>query len=321
MPTVRLSGAEGSEGKIIQVNSLDGIPFETDVFSGQVLFLQRPTPEPFHDNWPYAKHFRPIQRRWEMRCQGKFKKLVDAEGVYFGAEFKHDTSLSWSKLQVAKWVLKMAEMLAAAKGVWFHHALALTRTQDGSMVLPHYVSPMCAAEALYATPPGEEPPPITEPIAWRPLSEKKSIEVNTQDTFTIALWNKQLDFATWQICNLGFGWKSSITPYIGDQPIHLVAYSLKQKDVPGDPHTEANKDYILRLEVSPPPTVDAGCNPSRGQAGVVFGRAAASFYETAEKVAPRALASALPAGDGQDLRPSRFQRYFAWCAKFCAWCK
>lgn len=319
MPSVRLfMGADDKVGVPVNVNSNVGIPFETDLFVGHVIFLQRPTPEPFHDDWPYSEHFRPSQRRWEMRCQGKFKKLPGGE-VYFGAEMARDTTLTWSKRQVANWVLKIAKMLAAAKGVWFDHSFFLVKQDDGSVVLPHYVSPMCAAEALYVTPPGEEPPLLTASIAQNPLAEKQRVECNLEDTFTIALWNKQLDFARWQICNMPLGWTSTMTPFVGEQPIHLVAYGLKKKDVDGDPHADTNKDYILRLEVSPPPMIsDWSCHQGL-QTGVIAGRAAAHLHTTAERVAPRTLASAMDLGDGQDLRQrSRFVSCLPNC---CAWCQ
>lgn len=249
MPNAKLfvSNSPDAEGISIDVNSKAGIPFESEFFVGEMLFLQRPTPEPDHNHWPYAKHFSPTLRRWEMRCQGRFKK--DPGEVFFGAEMPREVNLTWSKQMMANWVLKVAKVLAAAKGVWFDYSFKLVRLSDGDVIRPHYVSPMCAAEALSVTPAGDTPPAITEGLQWQPLKVKRQIQVNTEDTFTIGLWNKQLDFARWQIVNMPLNWTSSFTPFIGEQPVHFIAYGLSpNKD---GLHTDSRKNIIMRLELSP----------------------------------------------------------------------
>lgn len=252
MPTARLflSKDANEKGDCIEVNSATGIPFESKYFVGKMLFLQRPTPEPAHDDWPYAKHFRPTARRWEMRVQGRFKE--DPGDVYFGAEMPRDVSLSWQKQMLANWALKVARMLAAAKGVWFDYSFKLEKL-DSDVVLPHYVSPMSAAEALYVTPAGEEPPDITGSIAWNPLKEKQLIEVNTTDTYTVALWNKQLDFARWKIVNMPLNWTSSFTDFIGEQPVSLIAYGIERNNLDGKKnlHVKSKKNILMRLELAP----------------------------------------------------------------------
>lgn len=253
MPSARLfvTGRPEEKGILIDVNSPTGIPFESEFMEGTLLFLQRPTPEPCDDNWPYAKHFRPSQRRWELRCQGRFKKHPGQ--MFFGAEMHGEVALTWSKQMLASWVLKVAKMLAAAKGVYFDHCFYLTELKNGDTIRPHYVSPINAAEALLSTPAGEKPPDITESIDWMPLVEKRKVEINTEDTFTIGLWNRQLDFSRWEIGPTGMplGWTKGIKHFIGDQPVNLIAYGLKRDDLADDLHAESNKNIVLRLELSP----------------------------------------------------------------------
>lgn len=318
MPIVRLFPGLPSEsdGQVIPVNSSTGIPFETDLFVGEVLFLQRPSPEPSHDDWPYASHFKSSLRRWEMRCQGKFKRLPGSD-IYFGAELRQDTSLTWSKRQVANWVLKVAKMLAELKGVWFHHCFNVVTQLDGSRLLPHYVSPIYAAEALYVTPAGETPPPITESILHNKVEEKKAVKFNLEDTYTIGLWNKQLDFTRWEIVNMPMGWTSSLTPFIGVQSIHMIAYALKRTDTDHDPHSDDNKNFILRLEVSPP-TSNAEWACHRGlEPRVALGQAAATFHSTTEICGTKEFSD----GNGIDSPRRRRKLTFPWLSRCCAWCR
>lgn len=323
MPTIRMYLSAQDEGKMIDVNAAEGIRIENDIFVGEILFLQRPSPEPAHDSWPYAAHFRPTQRRWEMRCQGKFKVHVKADDVYFGAELSRDPSLTWLKRKTADWMLKVAKTLAYAKGVWFHHSFNAVRTPDGSVVRPHYVSPAFAAEALHRHPAGVTPPPITESVQQNKLAEKREVVVNLEDSYTIALWNKQLDFGRWQICGMPFGWTSPITPFIGDQPINMVAYVLKNPEVPDEElHADSNKRLLLRLEVSPPP-ISSGwsCHQGlRAETGVITGIPASRLHSTAEFMGMQPVTS-----EGPDVPPSRccngLRSWLASVSPCFAWCK
>lgn len=232
-------------GVPMEVNGVRGQRFENSFVQGEILFLQRPDPE--RNGWAHQSYFAAKSRRFEMRCQLAFKQ--DPGDVFFAAEFAHPTPLTWTTRSIANWVVSVFQMLSAAKGVWFTYALDRTQLPNGDSMRPHCAFPIIATEAVCVTPYGETPPPITEPLPESTLAEKLSVQLNTQDTYTFAYWNANLDFARWQLVNMPFGWSSPLEPFIGEQAIELRAYSLLTTPEGSVPHADKTKRTIVRLVV------------------------------------------------------------------------
>mmetsp|Transcript_94739 Transcript_94739/g.277123 ORF Transcript_94739/g.277123 Transcript_94739/m.277123 type:complete len:339 (-) Transcript_94739:118-1134(-) len=247
--SVRLC-TEGTDGKQeqsvpLEVNALEGIPFESPGFRGQVLLLNRPDPE--EPSWPYYKHFQDKMRRFEFRLQGVF--LVEpGDDIFFGVELTEAAPLGPALRMTANWILGVVSLLCSARGVSYSYNLELQELPNGDVLRPHLAFPIVAADAILATPSGERPPPLTEAIAAMPLQERQKVRLNTQDTFTFAYWSKQADFERWKICNMPFGWSSSFTNFIGQQQVQLTAYRLpREGDAECPPHSEARKKRLMSL--------------------------------------------------------------------------
>lgn len=255
--------SEGGSGAPVRVNSPSPVPINGAGFVGWLIFLNRPDPEPPDGGWPYAEHFAGKSRRFELRLQGRF--LVDpGEDVFFGVEIPEAVVLSTGLRMTSRWILSLVSVLCAARGVAYSYSLDLEEQADGSVVRPHLAFPACAADAIVATPPGQEPPNLAAPLRQLGLDEKLRVRLNTRDTFTFAYWSKQADFARWEMCNLPLGWSSSFSSFIGSAPIHLTAYSLKRRDPGGPLHEESRKRLFMRLVLRGGPGAAAGAEPDPG---------------------------------------------------------
>lgn len=286
----------------MQVNHPDGVPFKSSGFRGRLLFLHRAdedlpacpaeiprgaTPEATggdgagsaseggsvssFDGAHYAEHFRPRERRFELRVQGVFTiDPGDPDGLFFAAELAETVGLRPVMESAVSWLLSIARMLSTARGVVFACNQELSEGPDGDILRPHIAFPMLAADAIVVTEPGEEPPPITESLEKTPLAEKKGVCLNTKDTFTFGYWSKYVDFVRWEVCNMPLGWRSSFANFIGAQRLHLVCYRLKAAT--GEvTHADSNKQYLLRLTLASEenrPEEPGGCDDVNGAGSV-----------------------------------------------------
>lgn len=234
-----------------------GFPFETADFRGQVLFLHR------CDKGRYAKHFEDKLRNFEVRIQGVFKRAPG--NVFIAGQLPQRVGLSFAMNITANWLLSVAKMVSAARGIWFTANLE-EREVDGSVAHPYYAIPVYAANHISRTPAGQTPPPITQMVLDVPLDVRKQLarELNVEDTYTFAFWDKYVDFKQWMLCNMPFGYTSSLEPFIGNMAVHISMYRLhiddvaeeteeareaKQLAIEHDFHVESRKDYFVRLIV------------------------------------------------------------------------
>lgn len=241
------SGGDDKVGVPLEVNASEGIPFESPGFRGRVLLLNRPDEE--NPDWPYKKHFEGKQRRFEFRLQGVFTE-DPGDNIFFGVEMAQVVGLGTALRLTANWIMNVVSILCAARGISYSYNLELQEWPNGDILRPYLAFPIVAADAIIVTPPGEAPPPLTEALDPVPLQEKRRIRFNTTDTFTFAYWSKQADFERWEMCNMPFGWSSSFTSFIGQQPVHLTAYRLDDGVLHEGPHMEARKRRLMSLVIS-----------------------------------------------------------------------
>lgn len=230
----------------IEPNALRGTPFHNSAFCGEVLFLNVPYPPAPDDKWAYAEHFRTKQRRFEFRLQGTF--LVDpGEDVFFGIEFTDHICLSPTLRLSASWLMTVVKTLCAARGITCSYSFDKQTLPDNDELHPHLAFPIHAADTIIATPPGETPPDLSQSLTQMSFAEKKTISLNTRDTFTFAYWSKNADFMRWKIVGMPFDWSSDFSTFIGTQDVHFTAYSLMNA---GAAHSQRAKQYFSRMVLS-----------------------------------------------------------------------
>jgi hypothetical protein len=109
-------------------------------------------------------------------------------------------------------------------------------------------------DRFVATKPGEEVPQLGQEIVEDPDVMRKrkrggSIEWNTEDTYTMALWSAYFDWIEWQILNFPGIRPFSATSVAGVQPIKVNLYTIAangQDVASGSPQ----RDVLFELEVS-----------------------------------------------------------------------
>eukprot|EP00930_Biecheleria_cincta_P100553 TRINITY_DN92169_c0_g1_i1.p1 TRINITY_DN92169_c0_g1~~TRINITY_DN92169_c0_g1_i1.p1 ORF type:complete len:381 (-),score=36.74 TRINITY_DN92169_c0_g1_i1:125-1234(-) len=231
------------EGMALQINSTEGVEFENDLFSGRILFMHRPDPEP--ERWTWRERFEGKTRCWEFRLQGTFK--TDPGEMYFAAELSEPMSIGWASIITMKAILNFAYMLASIRGIDFDYNWYLTEFDNGDVLRPHFTFPLIAADIAVRTPAGEKPPLITAPLEATPLADKIATSLKAGDTYTFGFWTKYLHFARWELVNVPLGLGGSLDAFIGKQPIDLAIYGLRTSKSEGDLRAESNKIVLARI--------------------------------------------------------------------------
>jgi len=239
-----------------------GVPFENDQIRGQIIFIQRPHPEPEDGQWAYAEQFATKSRRFELRMQGVLK--IEVDEIFFGAELQEPTPIGFMLSAAVSVISAIVNSLSAARGVWNHTCPEHVVHENGDEERQHLVWPLFAADALICTPAGETPPDITKPIEETPLAEKQSVRFNTVDTFTFVYYSKYPDYLQWKLCNMPSAYMAySFDDFLGSRPVNVVAYGLIDTS---RGHTQANKRYLARLAISNAPRVIEGRDDSQDAA-------------------------------------------------------
>lgn len=234
---------EGDVPTALQINSTEGIPFETDFFSGHILFMHRPDPEP--ESWAWREFFEGKARCWEFRLQGKFK--TNPGEMYFAAELSEPMSIGWASIMTMQAILSFASMLASIKGIVFDYNWYLTKLDNGDILRPHFTFPLVAADVVVRTPAGQQPPLISAPLETTPLADKIATTLNVGDTYTFGFWTKYIDFVRWELVNVPLGLGGRLDTFIGKQPVDLTIYRLRTSNSDGDLRAESNKDVLARI--------------------------------------------------------------------------
>lgn len=230
----------------LQINSTEGIPLETDLFSGRILFMHRPDPEP--ESWAWKELFEGKARCWEFRLQGKFK--TDPGEMYFAAELSEPMSIGWASIVTMQAILNFAYMLASIKGIAFYYNWYLTELDNEDMLRPHFTFPLVAADIVVRTPAGEQPPLISAPLEATPLADKMATTLNVGDTYTFGFWTKYIDFVRWELVNVPLGLGGRLDMFIGKQPVDLTIYRLRTSNSEGELRAESNKDVLVRIALA-----------------------------------------------------------------------
>ena len=241
------------------------VDIDNDMFSGKMLIMIRTGDadekvEPkvtggTASNDKVSNYLRPKKRRFEIQLQVKFKKIPDSR-IYLGVGYKEPVNLGILQKSFLSGALRFCKM----KNPTFSYSLTGKESaneneiQQGMYERPYFAFPIeTSLDRISITKKGEKVPDLggaihedKELILKR--KEGEAIEYNTEDTYTLCLWNAYIDFVQWKAMNLPAVPRFSLAHVNDAQPMTVKIYSLKSTE--SDKHYVRDIDTIFDVEVS-----------------------------------------------------------------------
>lgn len=243
------------------------VKIDNDCFSGEVALLIR-TPDVDDVNEPVptgetpqriSQYMKGYKRRFEFQFQIKFKKAPTGP-LFLGCEVEET-------IKVSKWTRGLTGFLLAMIrriNSGFHYSWGVECQKDlqqRNYEKTHLSFPVEASmDRIVITKPGEEPPKLGYQLDETPESVKRrrrmgfgSVDWNTEDTYTMCLWNAYMDWISWKSMNVPGCRPFPLSNVTGHQPVYLCVYELAdmtpqeyKKKKP--PHTQRDLKHWSRLE-------------------------------------------------------------------------
>ncbi len=203
-----------------------------------------------------SNYLRSKMRRFEIQLQVKFKKIPTSR-VYLSCGYDEPVKLGFLQLASLNAALKFCQR----RNPSFSYSLngkELCTDEEQQLGLhedPHFAFPIeTSLDRIVVTKPYEEPPKLGSDINedkeayLKRLKYGKPTKFNLDDTYTICLWNSNVDFVSWKAMNLPFP-RFSLTHVNNSQPMIVKLYSLGS-DNNGRQHLKKDMKPIIDIEVS-----------------------------------------------------------------------
>jgi hypothetical protein len=236
------------------LNAETPIPIETELFSGNLLLICRPTTDPAKvDPYWNERIFSKKKRRVIMQLQGKLK-YTPTGTVFAGMEISDPMKLGLIANGLCNLILKLVRGFNPA----LHYSFG------SSAERAHICFPASTFwETFVVTPPGETPPAMgeidfesgeTAEMAAARKSNKTKIDWNTQDTYSMSFYSMFVDFPTWSIVSLPTGRDVSLQTFWGNSFARIVLYEVdngkhQRNDTKQQQHSILNTRYLLGVEL------------------------------------------------------------------------
>lgn len=246
-------------------NELEARPFETDICSGKVLVLHKPTADPERmrtGDYPYAKHMHSRKRTFEVRIQICFKDVQRGGKVYFGCELDRFYKIGAVELYFGRSINDMIKRCAT--GMYQSYGDDPDRV-TGELERPCNVYPIWVMDQLIVTPAGQAPPELTSDefpqLGMIKANDRKAmrktideLEFEAGVTYTFGFWcvSQFVDGINWK-ATLGGPLDTSLSALGTHPPAYLSMYYVRPReewtDIRGfndNRHLDSRKDYIFR---------------------------------------------------------------------------
>jgi len=258
IPTLRV---RDYNGKVVKINSEKPVPFNSDFFTGTLLFMAKTEGE--HEKYNrYRDHFKGLKRKFEIQVQGRFKEVPKGI-VMMGGELPEKLILGVMTRAVISMAMKFCARLIANMSFGFGE----DPTPDGNYERPFMSFPMYRAmDRISITPDGEEPPPLGKelPEEDKARSDRRGgrgpeLVFEIGPTYSFSFHSMYIDFPNWALCNVA-GYKHiAFDSFFGRSLPHIVVYDF-DRDISDGKHTARSKRYLSDLELChadllPPPNV------------------------------------------------------------------
>lgn len=271
-PTLSLSVCSGrlnerNNSIPIEANSTHPIPFETSLFTGELLLLVRANDK--GNNISYANdNYGPIfegkRRTIEFQIQGRFQR-APIGSLYMGIEITQPMKLGLVTKGLCRMLLNFMQRFSKD----LHYSFGegdFSTSIDGNngTEYPHIVFPLKDLDRLVITKEGEAPPRLgtvieetEESIAKRTSMRADALHVwNSTDTYTMSFNTMYVDLPTWRIVNVPIMKDMDLRSFWGDSLVRLVGYeyideSRKMNNTFGvKKHEQTCINYLFCVQVS-----------------------------------------------------------------------
>ena len=247
------------------------VHIDNELFTGKLLIMVRTsdaddnTTSNIHNsieggsvmNDKVSKYLRRDKKRFEVQMQIKLKKLPKSQRIYLSCGFDESVKLGLLQRTSLKAALRFCKM----KNPSFSYSLVgKENVSEFEQKLGKYEKPFFAfpidttLHRIVITKPGEELPILGQDVhedaevLKKRLKGLEPIVYNTEDTYTLCLWNDQVDFVSWKAMNLPAVPKFSLTHVNDGQPMNVKIYSLMERN--DEKHLQCNIETLLDLEVT-----------------------------------------------------------------------
>ncbi len=257
----------------------DEIQIDNDIYKGKLLIMIRTCDadekiEPLYTggtqrNDEISNYFRQKKRRFEIQLQIQFKKVPTSQ-IYLAIEYEEPVlnmnPITRASVSAGLKFCKMRNPTFSYSLQGKEHATEEEKKQ-GLYENPHFAFPIeSSLDVIKITKKGESPPTLGAAIYEDPEAIKRrhreGIEYNTEDTYTLCLWNAYVDFASWKAMNLPVP-KFSLAKVNDAQPMCVKVYALNNnnnnnnnnnstsnKENNDHRHLQKNCQMILDVEVN-----------------------------------------------------------------------
>jgi hypothetical protein len=204
-------------------------------------------------NQKVASYFKPKQRRFEFQYQVKLKKKPHNKELFYAIQWEEPVKMG---IIQRTFIAAILAFLKRTRPTVHYSTTGTEPTEDGAFEKPHLANFIeIGLDRVVITKPGDTPPELGGDIQEdldhykKRKAGKMKIDFNTEDTYTFALWNANVDWIDWKIVGVPGISSFDLNKILGNQSLSILLYML-DKDRGNHHHYQKDLETIVHLEMS-----------------------------------------------------------------------